>query len=228
MPCIPQLVATRQLALRAAAKKNSGTSPETVVEHPEDQPLFLPSALDEQQSMLCVPGLAEIEQRLREGQLQESLERIRIQLHIKSRLIGDKQRNVRGQRPNTRAISKINANEAKIVAFAEKYRAARRALLVLAGNGDWEIEFRELRKEDVRPLAPEHARPKPAKGKTKGNVPAQPAINEPIKQPSEGTRTTSWIWMSADTTSDMSQSNTDMQNGGFHLYWCCGLGLMSP
>ena len=94
--------------------------------------------------MHCVAGLAEIELRLREGQLQESLEKIRLQLHVKTRLIGDKQRNARGQRPNTRAITKINTNEAKIIAFAEKYRAARRARLVLEGNGEWEDEFREL------------------------------------------------------------------------------------
>jgi hypothetical protein len=72
----------------------------------------------------CHAQLKEIERRLCEGQLWSSLDRLRVHLHIKTRLMTFKGRNVCHQGPTTRARKKIDANETKIIMQAEKYRAA--------------------------------------------------------------------------------------------------------
>ncbi|KAJ7106101.1 hypothetical protein C8R43DRAFT_1140582 [Mycena crocata] len=57
----------------------------------EDVPLLLPSALTPAQRERCVPGLANIESLMRDAQCRMALSRLRIQLHIKSRLLTIKQ-----------------------------------------------------------------------------------------------------------------------------------------
>ena len=151
---------------------------------PEDQPLFLPHQLSEAELELSTPGLAEMEARLRDGQLTDCLDKLRVHLHIRSRLITYKDRHVRHQRPNTRARTKINKNEAKITALKLKYRAARQAKLALAGHGDWEKRFKVLLDSDVVTL--------------RGD-------DEVVGTgTSEGKRTLSWIWMGADDEGDAS------------------------
>jgi hypothetical protein len=100
----------------------------------------------------CHAQLKEIKRRLCEGQLRSSLDRLHVHLHIKTRLMTFKGRNVRHQGPTTRARKKINANETKIIMQAEKYWAARQALLALTGPGEWEKEWRILERCDVRCL----------------------------------------------------------------------------
>ncbi|KAF7796504.1 hypothetical protein EIP86_007682 [Pleurotus ostreatoroseus] len=172
MPCAPALVAKHAQSLRQKGK-------EAVVDLVEEQPLFLPCHLDVADLDACEPGLADIELRLREGQLRDALDKLRIHLHIKTRLVTFKNTNVRHQGANTRAQSKIQANEAKIRDYAEKYRKARQMKLLLAGPGDWEQEWRELRVEDVRCMQ---------------EVEIDPRTHEAV---TEGRRKVSWIWMAA-------------------------------
>ncbi|EKM51330.1 uncharacterized protein PHACADRAFT_61413, partial [Phanerochaete carnosa HHB-10118-sp] len=63
-------------------------------EQPEDQRLFLPYKLDETDLALCSQGLAEIKECLRDAQLHDSLDKLRAQLHVKTRLVAFKNRNV--------------------------------------------------------------------------------------------------------------------------------------
>lgn len=165
--------------LRGGAARGGRLLPADSHDRPEDQPLFLPSTLTVPQFTGCTnaSGLKDLEKRLREGQLRSSLDKLRVHLHIKTRLMAFKGRNVRHQGPTTRARKKINSNEAKIIAYAEKYRAARRAMVALVGPGDWESEWRVLDRRDVRCLKdddPETALPT-----------------------SEGHRQLSWIWRAA-------------------------------
>lgn len=81
----------------------------------EDKKLFLPHALTPDQRAGCAVGLASLEERMRDAQLHECLDRLRVHLHIKARLVTFKNRNVRAQGPNTRARGQINTNEQKVV-----------------------------------------------------------------------------------------------------------------
>lgn len=183
IPPVPQLVAQYQQAI--ATRLASQTRPSltiTDIDVPEDQPLFLPSALTSEQRAICTPGLAEIETRLRDGQLASSLDTLRCHLHIKSQMLRYKERNVRHQDPNTRARAKIETNETKIVVAAEKYRAAWNAKIALVGRGQWTGKWRELKKSDVRCLNEDNGLDGQGAGR------------------SEGRRSLSWIWQGADAT----------------------------
>ena len=151
---------------------------------PEIQPLFLPHQLSPSELDLSTPGLAEMEARLRDGQLTDSLDKLRVHLHIRSRLITYKNRHVRHQKYNTRARTRIDKNEAKINALKQKYRAARLAKLALVGHGDWEKRWRELADADVTTMRGDDE-----------------VVGIGI---SEGKRTLSWIWMGADDGGDAS------------------------
>lgn len=189
MPCVPQLLA------RALQSDSNGERQHTLLQQPEEQAILFPHQLSIEELERCTSGLAEIEERLRDAQLYDALDKLRLRLHIKTRLVTFKNRNVRHQGPNTRARRHIDVNETKIVQVAEKYRAARRAKLALAGHGPWEHEWRELAKADVRTML---------------------ADDDPINisasasnSASEGRRTTSWIWMAADRKGNVD----DLQDG---------------
>ncbi|KAF7793609.1 hypothetical protein EIP86_004723 [Pleurotus ostreatoroseus] len=176
MSCVPQKLAHYLQSTPNAA------------ECPEEQNLFLPSSLSSEELQRCKSKISALEERLRDAQLFDSLDRLRVHLHIRSRLAVNKARNVRHQGANTRARRKIDVNESRIGALADKYRAARRAKLSLAGPGDWEKQWRILDRSDVRTLA------------IQDNF-ANLTAEETVRQISEGRRTTSWIWMTADSQS---------------------------
>lgn len=179
---------------RQTTRQKKTAVPNDPGDYPEAQPLFLPSAFPMEELDQCTPGLPEIESRLREGQLRDSLDKLRVHLHIKSRLVVFKNRHVRHQRPNTRARAKINANEARIIFFADKYRRAWVAKEALDGPGDWQRQWRELKMTDVRCMK---------EGEVHG------------ERVSEGSHEISWIWMSADGTGDgMEASNIAGLNQG--------------
>ncbi|KAJ7053249.1 hypothetical protein C8F01DRAFT_945947, partial [Mycena amicta] len=85
---------------------------------------------------------------MREAQCRSALVLLRNQLHIKARLLLYKKHHVRHQIANTRSRTLINRNEGKIKLRAEKFQAARRALIVLL-NGT-PPPFPALRKADIR------------------------------------------------------------------------------
>ncbi|KAJ3552075.1 hypothetical protein NM688_g4347 [Phlebia brevispora] len=170
IPCAPALVATYEQGL-----KTKGLSTEFI----EEQPLFLPSGIDADALERCEPGLADIENRLREGQLRDSLDKLRVQLHIKARMLKFKADNVRNQGANTQANKRLQDNQAKIKALADKYRAARKAKLALAGSGGWEYEWRDLKHGDERCMTED-----------------DPTMD---RAASEGRKAVSWIWIAAGT-----------------------------
>jgi hypothetical protein len=117
----------------------------------EDTPLYLPSALDvADRSADITRNIATMETILREAQCRTSLEQLRTQLHIKSRLLTYKERQVRYQGANTRARSLIDRNDAKIKVHAAKYRDAREALMKLQGADEVTFGWRKLEDKDIR------------------------------------------------------------------------------
>lgn len=204
MPIVPQVLARYHLDRRStidasnsdpvpratgrATRSQTAITTQDPSELTEQQPLFFPHALPQDELDRCHFGLSEMEERLREGQLRSALDKVRVHLHMKARLIIFKNRNARGQGANTRANDKILANEAKIILAAEKYRAARAARMALNPQGNWKEQWPPLATADVRCMHEDD----PTEG----------------REPTEGRRTLSWIWRSAD------KSGGDAMNAG--------------
>ena len=191
-------------ATRSSRKRTAGAKKDT----PERQPIFLPHELGDEDLETCVLGLGTIEDRLREGQMRSALDSLRVQLHVRSRLITFKARNHRGQRENQRSREKIEGCEAKIKQLVAKYRTARTAKLTLLGPGDWECDWSVLADGDVRGLSE-----------------AEPQVDgrsEPLscrQQTTEGGRVLSWIWISASWGKDSSAASIPgMAEGASDLF----------
>lgn len=162
----------------------------------ENVPLCLPSDLTpEQRRNGCREGLAKIENQLRDAQCRGSLDRLRNQLHIKSRLLTYKGGNVRHQGPNTRSRGLINRNEAKIRLHSEKYQAAWEARKKLAGGDEGLVGWRRLLMKDIRCMEEQE------------DVNRENAKREKQRKkkgaagPGEGRREISWIWLGSDSVS---------------------------
>ncbi|KAJ7615070.1 hypothetical protein DFH06DRAFT_1146131 [Mycena polygramma] len=110
-------------------------------ELPENEPLFLPSALSpEAWEAGCTNGLLEMELLLRDAQCRTSL----------ARYLNYKKLHARHQGTTTRARSIVHRNESKIRLHSEKYQAAWDALLANAGGDESKVGWKKLRKEDIR------------------------------------------------------------------------------
>ncbi|THU87804.1 hypothetical protein K435DRAFT_866944 [Dendrothele bispora CBS 962.96] len=118
-------------------------------DHAETIPIYLPSDLPTAYRLRgCRDGLVELERKLREGQLRNSLTELRNQLHMKSRLLTYRTSNVVHQGSVTRSKLVMLCNQRQIDAAKLKYQAAWSALSRLVGEET--ISWRKLSDEDVR------------------------------------------------------------------------------
>ncbi|KAJ7693264.1 hypothetical protein B0H16DRAFT_1669558 [Mycena metata] len=135
-------------ALQAAARVPADAS-----QLPEDAPLFLPSALSDQECATgCTAGLVNIEARVRDAQCRSALVRLRNQLHIKTRFLIYKKIHSRHQGANTRSRTIVTRNESKIRLHLERYQAAWEAIRSLSGGDPVKVGWQKLRKRDIRLL----------------------------------------------------------------------------
>ena len=163
------------------ARDDRDASDKTTERPPYDFPLYLPSSLPGRVS--CDMKLREYEFRLREAQAYEALEDVRQHLRLRSHWYKHKDRNVTGQRANTRAQNLINRVQGKINANASTYTRARNALSKLSAflsEVSWRGKLLALAPEDIRPLTELEA----GEGE------------------SEGKRKLSWIWKVVGITED--------------------------
>ncbi|KAJ7720993.1 hypothetical protein B0H16DRAFT_1666372 [Mycena metata] len=171
-------------------------------ELPKDEPLFLPSMLSEEQRLTgCSTGLLEKERRLRDAQCRTSLVRLRNQLHIKARFLNYKKLHARHQGANTRARTIVNRNESKIRLHSEKYQAAWRALVRIAGGDELKVVWKKLRKSDIRKRGGKK-RSRDGRGKEE----EEEGPNR--RGAGESRREVSWIWTAAGT----SGTDTDLED----------------
>lgn len=215
----------------------------------ENVPLVLPSALSPELRVLgCNKGVEAIELRLRDAQCRSALDQIRNYLYVKSRFRTYKGAQVRHQGATTRARGLMNRNDEKIRMQAEKYVAAWEAKRSLVGEGN--IGWHRLDpKKDLRCMDGEEDRAVGSNRKWRGRgrkrgigepateADAAEAVGEGRRQrdpTGEGTRTISWIWMGADTSTDTtndavltgmcSQKNNDISvtdlYTGLRVEWC--------
>ena len=143
---------------------------------PEKISLRLPSAVPHSQRLNN--SLPDKERRLRLAQAEDALNELKRLLRVTMGLWNYKFTQLGpSQRAGTRARSMITRFRNKVNRCADRYRAARCALLVLDPNGSWTSRLRELNAGDVR----------------------APCRDE--EDVSEGRRELSWIWLENNGTS---------------------------
>ena len=120
---------------------------------PEHQPLWLPSALPSaQRTHNCSTVLVDIEIKLREAQCHDILDKIRNVQRGRLAFIGFRNRNIRGQNPNTRAKDTLDCLEDKTKSLAVKYRSSQKLLLELLGPGEWEKTLHTMQMTQWAPM----------------------------------------------------------------------------
>ncbi|KAF7321840.1 CxC2 domain-containing protein [Mycena kentingensis (nom. inval.)] len=126
-------------------------------------PLLPPSALLEalRGNEGCRGGLVELERQLRNAQCRSALASLRLQLHVKQRLLAYKRNHSCHQGANTRSRALIARNESKILRHSDKYQAARRAMIAMVSiQVEWCKSYARVRRwrEEVRILQEEWRR----------------------------------------------------------------------
>jgi hypothetical protein len=204
-------------------------------EQPENEPLYLPSALSEAEHADggCASSLFKMELSMRDAQCRNALVKLRNQLVVKARFLNYKALHARHQGATTRARAIVNRNEVKIRLHSEKYQNAWNTLWVNAGRDESLVAWRKLRKEDIRcmedeqDLAAKEARRRKAIGRQKRKydelvahaveIPAwlnnDSDDDEEIGETrvGESQRDVSWIWKAAGSTG----TDADFEDGKF-------------
>jgi hypothetical protein len=187
--------------------------PSTAAVNAEDIPLFLPSQLSctqRENPELYNPALTEIEIRLRDAQLNESLNQLRNSLLIKQRLLSYKKANSRHQGANTRSRNLLTRQDRKVKLAALTYQRAWNAKLGLVGDitlvnwnplreGDIVCmeDLQEVENRNIR--AAKHQRAEAARRVLNGE--------SAMKGAREKHRVVSWIWHGV-STEELSMDST--------------------
>jgi hypothetical protein len=140
---------------------------------PESHPLYLPSGTSTGMRQNEFGSLAMQETRLRLAQAEDALVELRRLLRITAGLWHYKFKQIGpSQRSGTRARAMIERFQMKVTRTAERYRAARAALVSLDPMGSWILRLRDLKSSDIK---------SPERGDN--------------DDAGEGRRQLSWIWM---------------------------------
>ncbi|KAJ3538635.1 hypothetical protein NMY22_g5086 [Coprinellus aureogranulatus] len=142
------------------------TSAKTVKAY--DLPLWLPSQIGRKAEFS--PDLARIEFRLRTAQAQDALSTIRRNLQRRVTVWDLKDRWLRGQGSNTKALNLLSTLQSKIRDAKDEYNQARAALLSLGpllGERNIEKTFLKLEESDLKPLTPDSVMVAPSQGQTR-------------------------------------------------------------
>ncbi|KAJ7439837.1 hypothetical protein FB451DRAFT_1344179 [Mycena latifolia] len=182
---------------------------------PEDIQLYLPSSFPrDARATMCVSGLPEEEDRLRQAQAVEGLWQLRWQLRTRTFAHTFKRKHTASQAMYTKSQALQSVIEARIKAAMTSYRMARVVLLALRGPGDWELVFQELRqhniqgmneralneeeKEDDRRACVLAGLPEIEDETDEFGDPVEPTVLFNLET-GEGRRVLSWIWYTAAT-----------------------------
>ena len=154
--------------------------------------LWLPSQLDiKDRGLICLGGVINSEKDLRFAQLEDSLNDLRRARRIrhglatfhKVQLAGE------GQKIQTKSHGVVQTIQDRITKCAQRYCAARKALLHLDPQGDWQHLYLALTEDDNR---------------GPGKEPQEIAG-------SDGRYTLSWIWRSSTMAISPEEVNEDMR-----------------
>ena len=153
--CEVQLAYTPTVAALLVSDLTNSDLPSPSFETPESTNLFLPSSLPPNlRDNETIKKIAAKELRLRIAQADDSLADIRRLHRLITGLTNFKKLNVSGagNKPNTRMRTLHNRMMNKVDRSADRYIAARKALLSLdSSGGNWKDRLRELdKKKDIR------------------------------------------------------------------------------
>ncbi|KAF7360307.1 CxC2 domain-containing protein [Mycena venus] len=121
---------------------------------PEATRLFMPSEITDTtiRGRVCAIGLAEVEERMREGEASEALEGVRVGLRMRTMTNRYKLRNYTSQGMMKKGQGLLRQINIRIHITKLRYRYSRAALLVLRGHGGWEERLCVLKDDDVHAL----------------------------------------------------------------------------
>ncbi|KAJ6462537.1 hypothetical protein C8R45DRAFT_1064445 [Mycena sanguinolenta] len=97
----------------------------------------------------CIPGLVDMEAKLRVAQCENSLASLRSRLHAKRHLISFRNSHVVGQVQSTKARTLIDQVGERAESYANRYRQGRAALVALKREAA-HLHLLELRPEDIQ------------------------------------------------------------------------------
>lgn len=170
------------------------------VANPEDTKLLLPSQVPPRLRETCLGNVADKEWQLRLGQLGDSLAQVRRSLCVRTHLMKYKQKNVRGQRPNTRHNALIDSNNNRTRHYAATYNRAHQAMLLLDPlRDDWQKDYAPLSENDLVPLYIGIYSDDDPKTSRK----SQKDRRTQMSTTSEGNRTIPWIWRSREVYAEI-------------------------
>ncbi|KAK6985142.1 CxC2 domain-containing protein [Favolaschia claudopus] len=140
----------------------------------------------------CIPGLADMEAKLRVAQCENSLASLRSRLHAKRHLISFRNANIIGQVHSTKARTLIGEVGDRVESYANRYRQGREALVALKGI-DAYPHLRPLHPDDVA-LDGDAEETDSAARKKLGMIGAGRGARAPRNAPGTSKRVMSWIW----------------------------------
>lgn len=147
-------------------REKDGASEKSV--KPYDLTLWLPSDIGRQAPF--PRHFAQVELRLRKAQAQDALTAIRRNLQRRVTVWDLKDRWLRGQGSNTKALNLLSTLQSKIRAARAEYDQARSALLSLAdllGEKGLEKVYLPLTDKDIKPLSADSVTTAPSVGQTR-------------------------------------------------------------
>ncbi|KAK7033760.1 CxC2 domain-containing protein [Favolaschia claudopus] len=136
-------------AIEEVKEEDEGRDADLPPPQAEAVKLFLPSEMLGVTHRADLKGLAEKEARLREGQLNDNIRRLRSRLHAKRHLLQYRNDHLVGQRGGTRAAVLMDQITENIQLAVGRYRRARKALLALRGAAACEA-WKALEDDDIR------------------------------------------------------------------------------
>ncbi|KAJ7028779.1 hypothetical protein C8F04DRAFT_1212063 [Mycena alexandri] len=162
---------------------------------PEASRLFMPSEITDARlrGKACAIGLPEVEERMRAGEAEETLEDVRVGLRTRTMTNRYKLRNWTGQGLMTKGQGILRQINIKIHIAKLRYRYARSALLALRGHGGWEERLWVLGDDD-------------------GGIARATGVAT-----GEGNHTLSWIWYTVGIPED---ENDPRLKDALRVEWC--------
>ncbi|KAJ7215649.1 hypothetical protein C8J57DRAFT_1199378 [Mycena rebaudengoi] len=140
-------------ASAAISSMEASRDPDAPPPQPEQIKLFMPNEMrgigTEDQLWGCLPGLFEMESRLRVSQCLNCLSEIRSRLHAKRWLIAYRNANMTGQHQTTKAAQLIARVGEGVQRLAARYTKGRDALVALGVEKGYS-HLRELKQDDLR------------------------------------------------------------------------------
>jgi hypothetical protein len=180
----------------AISNAEAARDPDAPPPRPEKIKLWMPSDMatvgDNEILRGCIPGLVDMEARLRVAQCDNSLASLRSRLHAKRWLIGFRNENVTGQVHATKARTLISQVGERAESYAQRYRKGRAVLVELKGEDEYP-HLRELKPEHIV-LDGDHGDSDAAARKKLAMIGAGRGVRVPRNAPGASRRVMSWIW----------------------------------